>query len=286
MMACLESGEWCSVTWASCPCERFTHGQDARVTGAAVTARSRTIRSWRGGFTLLEIVIAMGMAAMLLATLYTGLFVAQRAKRSAAAAVEPARAASIAAEMVVQDLHGVLPPTGIFRGQFLGERIPGERGNADALEFYCIGQDPGVTDMAMGSGADAGAMIGAVNEMPLAEGIRKVALVLRTDVTPPVLVRQVTRNLLAPTAPVPEEEVICRNVRSFSVQYFDGYSWVNDWDSTTTDNVLPVAVSIRIEMEDPKAVAGGVEPKPLVITRLVPLACARPLEEPLFGGVQ
>ena len=239
------------------------------------------VRAASRGFTLLEIVIAMAMAAMLLATLYTGMFVAQRAKRSATAAVEPARAASIAAEMVVQDLHGVLPPTGIFRGQFLGERIPAERGNADALDFYCVGQDPGLTDTTASNGAAA---IGAINQQPLAEGIRRVTLLLRTDVTPPVLVRRVTRNLLAPTQAISEEEVICRNVRSFSVQYFDGYSWLSNWDSTTTDNILPVAVSFRIEMEDTKAAALGVEGKPQVITRLVPLACARPLEEPLLGG--
>jgi type II secretion system protein J len=218
------------------------------------------------GFTLLEIVIAMSIAAMLLGTLYTGMYVANRARRSATAAVDPARAASVAAEMMTQDLQGVLPPTGTLRGQFLGTRQQGPSGNADSVEFYCMGQDP----------VDPG------GEAPLSEGIRKVVLVLRTDVTPPTLVRQVTRNLLAPSTVQPEEEVICRNVRSFTVQYFDGFSWLSDWDSTMTDNVLPAAVAIRLEMENPAA--AGPDAPPLVISRVIPLACARPLTEPVTPG--
>jgi prepilin-type N-terminal cleavage/methylation domain-containing protein len=224
------------------------------------------VRKTSRGFTLLEVVTAMTIAAILLATLYSGMFVANRARRSATAAVDPARAASVAAEMMTQDLQGVLPPTGTLRGQFLGQRIGGTSGNADSVEFYCMGQDP----------VDPG------GEAPLSEGVRKVVLILRTDVTPPMLVRQVTRNLLAPTAPQPEEEVICRNVRSFTVQYFDGFSWLSDWDSTMTDNVLPAAVAIRLEMENPSALSA--DAPPLVISRVIPLACARPLTEPVTPG--
>ena len=230
------------------------------------STRSFRQKATRSAFTLLEIVIAMFIAAILLGTLYSGMYVANRARRSAAAAVDPARAASVAAEMMTQDLQGVLPPTGTLRGQFLGTRLPGPTGNADSVEFYCMGQDP----------------VEPGGEAPLSEGIRKVVLVLRTDVTPPMLVRQVTRNLLAPTAPVPEEEVICRNVRSFTIQYFDGFSWLADWDSTMTDNVLPAAIAIRLEMENPAAARP--DAPPLVISRVIPLACARPLTEPVTPG--
>jgi len=231
-----------------------------------MTQRTVPSHLHRGGFTLLEIVIAMSIAAILLATLYTSMYVATRAKTAAANAVEPARSASIAAEMMTQDLQGVLPPNGNFRGAFIGHRLPSGAGNADSMEFYCIGHD----------------QTAAGTETPLSEGIRKVDLVLRTDVQPPVLVRQVTRNLLAPTTPIPDEEIICRNVRSFSVQYFDGFSWLNDWDSTQTGDALPTAISIRLEMEDPTATTA--DARPLVISRVVPLACARPLDEPIIGG--
>ena len=221
----------------------------------------------RRGFTLLELLLAMSIAAMLMLTLYACMNVAIRAKRTAAAAVDPARSASIAAELVTQDLQGVLPPTGIMRGPFTGTRLPAAGGNADSLEFYCVGRDQGEV------------------ETPMSDGIRKVNLVLRTDVTPPVLMRRVTRNLLSPTTPVPEEEVLCRNVRSFTVQYYDGFNWLGSWDSTTVGDVLPIAVSIRLEMEDPTAtVPGGA--KPLVISRIIPLAAAKPLDEPIIGGAQ
>src|SRR5262245_42918761 len=125
------------------------------------------------GFTLLEIVLAMFIASLLLATLYSAMYVATRSKRVATLAVEPARSASIAAEMMTQDLQGVLPPNGNFRGAFKGTHQPAGAGSADMMEFYCIGQDET-------QGPNS----------PFAEGIRKVDLILRTDVQPPVLVRQ------------------------------------------------------------------------------------------------
>ena len=63
-----------------------------------------------------------------------------------------------------------------------------------------------------------------------------------------VLLRLVTRNLLATRVEDPEPEVLCRGVRSFDLMYHDGTDWQEDWDSAEHDNTLPRAVLITLEL--------------------------------------
>jgi hypothetical protein len=85
---------------------------------------------------------------------------------------------------------------------------------------------------------------------------------IRPD-NPPALVRRVTRNVLS-SVQQPADEVLCRNVQNFSVRYFDGTNWQTDWDSTALGDVLPYAVEVTLNIADRQ------------ITRIVPLACAKP----------
>jgi prepilin-type N-terminal cleavage/methylation domain-containing protein len=214
------------------------------------------LRSRGRGFSLLELILAMTMAAMLALSLYTAMSVTIRARRSAALAVEPTRAAVIAADLLRRDLESVLPPTGVLAGPFIGVHLAGTSGgDSDTAQFCTIGADPRPID--------------AISP-PLSEGIRRVELLVIEDASPPLLVRRVTRNLLASTEPQVEDEIICRGVRSFSLRYFDGLSWQENWDSTTLGDVLPMAVSITLELDDPALQT------PRRITRVVPLSCAQP----------
>lgn len=225
-------------------------------------------RQRRPAFTLMELSLAMGMMAMLALTLYMSMSIALRARDSAAANVGPVRAATVAADLVRQDLESVLPPSGNLAGPFIGymdASLPG--GRSDNVEYFCVGSDAGRIDS------------------PLAEGIRKVDLLVRTDVNPPVLVRQVYRNLLAQAEMPPDEEVLCRNVRSFSLRYFDGTLWQDQWDSTTMGDVLPIAVEMTLDIDYPQK--PGQPPTPYRIVRVIPLACAKPATTTgTSGGLQ
>jgi type II secretion system protein J len=230
-------------------------------------ARART-----RGFTLIELTLSMAMVAMLALSMYTALSVAQQARRNGTANVEQMRAITLAAEVLRHDFESVPPPTGTFAGPFVGIRQGGVGGDADQLEFFTIGQDEPLN----------------VNN-PMSEGIRKVQLLVRSDVTPPVLVRRVIKNLRPTVEPLAEEEVICRNVRSFSVKYFDGLAWQETWDSTTLGDVLPMSVAVTLELDDPTAVASGATPEASVrrMTRVFPLSCGKPVD-PLsaMGGME
>jgi len=204
---------------------------------------------------MLELLLAVTIMAMLALSLYTSMRVGLRARRTATEAVQPVRASTVAMDMICRDLESVMPPTGTLAGPFLGMRQLGSAGNADYLEFCCLGSE------------------GDEPRHPLYEGIRHVVLTLRSDVTPPVLVREVTRNLLARAQTEPEEEILCRNVRSLTFQYFDGTTWLEEWDSTALGDVLPFAVQIVLEMQDGER--SILEQTPSRVVRIVPLACAK-----------
>jgi general secretion pathway protein J len=227
------------------------------------TLSPRTGRESRG-FTLLELLLAMSMAAMLALSLYTAMRVTLKSRDSANAAVDPVRTASIAMDMIQQDFESVPPPppsdasTNVLGGPFYATHQPAGRGDNDTIEFYSLGADPVVGDPTEAS--------------PLAEGVRKIEFYVSTDTPSPTLVRRVTRNLLPASEATYDEEILCRDVRSFSLRYYDGTAWQEDWDSSTLDDSLPNAVAITLELGNVSA------DKPSQrITRVVPLACAKPL---------
>jgi len=181
-------------------------------------------------FTMLELLVAMALMVVIASCLYTALYTAFRAKRSALSAVEPTSSAINAIELIKQDTYGVLPPGGILAGAFIGNDSLGVNGvDADSLEFYTTSE----------------------NDHPVG-GLGKIELVLEEDTDYDRenyrLVRRITTNLLSPRAIDPEEQVLCRNVKSLNLRYFDGDNWLDEWDSTADANSLPLAMEIDIQV--------------------------------------
>lgn len=191
-------------------------------------------------FTMLELLVAMTLMVVIASCLYTALYTGFRAKRSALSAVEPTSLAINAIELIKQDTYGVLPVGGTLAGTFLGNDSLGINGvDADSLEFYTT-------------------HIYSENDNPVG-GLGKIELGLEEDTDNLAgntvydrdnyrLVRRITTNLLSPRAIEPEEQVLCRNVRSLNFRYFDGDSWLEEWDSTADANSLPLAMEIDIQV--------------------------------------
>jgi general secretion pathway protein J len=231
-------------------------------------------RSHRG-FTLLEVILAMLLASLLAVSMYGAMHVAFGARKTAMTASDPLRAVSIAADLVRHDLESVPPPTGILAGPFQGTHSAGPSGSDnDTLTFYSIASDPSASNPQ-----------NATQDNPLSDGIRKIELGVRTDMQPPALVRHVTRNLMPGQEAKVEEEVLARDVRGLSLRYFDGTNWQEDWDSTVVGDVLPVAVAITVELNDPDHPAP--QPSARKTTRMIALSCARILDTAgTSGGTQ
>jgi prepilin-type N-terminal cleavage/methylation domain-containing protein len=220
-------------------------------------------------FTLLELLVAMVLMVVAAACLYTALYTGFRARRSALLAVEPTSLAINAIELLKQDIYGVLPPSGVLAGAFLGTDSIGINGvDADSLAFYTT-------------------HIYADEDRP-AGGLGKIELVLEEDTEYDQadyrLVRRLTTNLLSPRATDPEEQVLCRNVTSLNLRYFDGEGWLDEWDSTADANSLPVAVEIEIQIrQKPTSGAGESQQRRLVQSFAIPCG-ASTMQEQESGG--
>jgi len=190
-----------------------------------------------GAFTLLELLVAMTLMVVTAACLYTALYTGFRAKRSAASAVEPTLLAINAIELMKQDACGILPVGGTLAGSLLGTDAQGLNGvDADSLEFYTTHIYTSNDRLVGGSG--------------------KIELILEQDSDEDTasdrknyrLVRKVSTNLLSPRTIDPDEQVLCRNVRSLNLRYYDGEEWLDEWDSTADANSLPLAMEIDIQV--------------------------------------
>jgi len=224
--------------------------------------RRYTPQARHRGFTLLELALAAAMVAIIGLTLYAALSIGFRARGSANNQVRAMREAAIALDVVQQDLQSIPPPGGTLTGTFIGYAMGTSGAAADSLTFHAIGRDTDAGDNVFG------------------EGVRRIELALRTDVTPQLLVRRVQRNLLSSVEEEPAEEVLARGVRAFSVRYYDGYGWLDEWDSTLQDNALPQAVELTIELDQPRPNAPD---KSYRVTQVIPLPCATPLDAETGG---
>ncbi len=189
----------------------------------------------RKGFTLLEMLAAMSLMMAAAACLYSSLYTGFRAKRGAEAAIEPSIVAANAIEIIKQDILGALPPNGVLAGAFMGaDAADGSGNDSDIVMLYTTHAH-----------ASQSAVTGGVSE---------IELLLESDDDDYSdnggykLVRRVTTNLLSPKTLDPEEQVLCRSVGSLNIRYFDGYTWLDEWDSTGQDDTLPLAVEIDLQI--------------------------------------
>ena len=184
-------------------------------------------------FTLLEVLVATALISILAGSLYATLRIAFKARRSAMASVEPVRKADLALGLLGEDLRSAAVPNGRLAGPFAGQDAADDRGHdSDSLAFY-----------------------GTTRSPEAAEGIgdlQKVELLCEpsADGETQVLVRCVTTNLLSPTTVEPQREILCRGVYAFNLRYFDGTDWLDTWDSTTVNNVLPSAIEVTLQLND------------------------------------
>jgi len=207
------------------------------------------------GFTLLELLVATAMTAVLAGSLYATLHAAFKARSSAVAVVARARRAEAAFEIIRADLASAVVPKGILAGPFLG---------ADGVDTLGRPDDA----LALYTAASAGGYTEGAGDIRMVELLRD-AIEDGEGGEQPALLRLVTRDLLATTTPEPDEQVLCRDVAGLDLRYFDGMDWRDDWDSTAIGNVLPAAVEVTIGLLDEQAPDGVRE-----ITRIFPLPCS------------
>ena len=122
------------------------------------------------GFTLIEVVIASAIMAVIALSLFTALRIGFQARDKALSSVGPARAAEIAMDMVRRDLEAALPPRGTLAKEFFGQDGP-ETPGTSAVRFYAIGRAPDTATNGSASGMFSSARpAGAQQQDPTSAG--------------------------------------------------------------------------------------------------------------------
>ncbi|HZQ46215.1 MAG TPA: type II secretion system protein GspJ [Verrucomicrobiae bacterium] len=208
-----------------------------------------------GAFTLIELLLAVAIAAVVLIAINSVLFGAIHLRAKTMEATEQTLPMDRAVATLKQDLLCILQPGTNGSNTIVGPMGTDATGvgltQTPLLEIYTASGTVG-DDVPWGS-------------------IQKIDYWLQpsTNRNGPLgqdLVRGVTRNLLPTTATPPEQQqVLLQNVQRLQLSFFDGTNWNDTWSTTLTN--VPVAIKGAISFAKPRP--GGMMSLPVQF--LVPI---------------
>ena len=202
-------------------------------------------------FTLIEMILAIGVASIVLIAVNTVLFASLRLRDATTDTVDAAAPVDQAMTFIRRDLECVVTPTNgttkVLSGDF---RV----GNVTS---------PGVPEPVA---IEMFTATGALSASAPWGDIQRVTYELRqsTDrnATGKDLVRSVVRNLLTLTTPETQDQLMLSGVQNIKFTCFDGMQWQDVWDTTgvtSTYTNLPLAVRVDIQLSGSSANAGPIE---------------------------
>jgi type II secretion system protein J len=190
-------------------------------------------------FTLIEMILAIGVAAIVLITVSTVFFAAIRLRETTQNAVDNSKPADFAVATLKRDLECIVTPTNgtskVLSGDFrVGDITSSGNAGPVAIEMFTT--------------------TGQVGDQQPWGDLQRVTYELRDPTVRNAagkdLYRSVTRNLLSSTTPEVEDQWIMSGVQTLTFSCYDGVQWWNTWDTTglTSANTnLPVAVRVDIQ---------------------------------------
>ncbi|MGH8024478.1 MAG: type II secretion system protein GspJ [Limisphaerales bacterium] len=195
--------------------------------------------SLRQAFTLIEMILAIGVAAIVLVTICTVFFAGLRLRNATENYVDAATPVDQTLATMRRDLACIVTPTNgttkVLSGDFrVGNVVSTGNGGPVAIEMFTA--------------------TGEIGDAAPWGDIQRVTYELRDPTTGNApgkdLIRSVTRNLLSPTPVTPDDQQMMGGVQSITFSCYDGAQWWNTWDTTglTSPNTnLPVAVRVDIQ---------------------------------------
>jgi type II secretion system protein J len=189
----------------------------------------------RHAFTLLELVMALGASAVILAAVYGVFSRAVHLRDDATARTRESRVRTHAAAIIRDDLRHAL--------------ISGST-TATSLALKLTGSTEGVASGFPGYLAFTTTTGRDFDDTPIAD-VQEVEYYIVDDPEAAnrqagLLVRTVDRTLLAQTRETPPEEPLLRGVEKMEVEFYDGDAWQTSWEVSDTDTTLPEAVRVRL----------------------------------------
>lgn len=248
------------------------------------SARGADLCAGGGAFTLIELLLATAIFAVVLLAIQTVFFAGLTLRNRATAALDDSLPVHQALAILRKDLQNTVTPGSVLAGDFRlggpasttrsGAATASGAANASATSSS---RSSSLSAQSSGSGNESGGLdfftsTGVLREWEVGGDIQEVNYQLmeplqKTDKTwGQDLVRGVTRNLLAYTAPEPEEQRLLENVESLEFEFYDGQDWQETWDTTVDGTSLPKAVRVSLLMAtDPKKSAVRREPIRMIV---------------------
>lgn len=184
-------------------------------------------------FTLIEVMLAVGIMAAIMVVINSVLFGALRVVDRTNDAVDSGRPVRLTADVLRRDLQCVMAP---------GKTLPRDFKVGDVSELN-TGQ-PVAIEMYTATGVLRA-------DEPWAD-IQKVTYAMQPSTDRSAagndLVRSVTRNLLCTSVPDTDDQHLLGGLQNVRFACYDGTQWVDAWDTANGNTNLPVAVRVRIQL--------------------------------------
>jgi general secretion pathway protein J len=231
----------------------------------SVTGRAKSYPARRSGFTLLELLLAVLVFAIVLGALHVVFFSAFRLRSRTVDAIERSLPLQQALAIIKRDLANVVPPGGTLSGALQSTPTISTSGS---LTSSMRGQ----------SGPQFYTATGIVDDSGPWSEIRRVSYYLAapTNDAPGLdLYRSVARNLLPVTQDESDDQYLMSGVESVEFQYHDGNAWQDTWDSTQVDaatgltNNLPRAIKLELQLYQENRSFGAPAPVLLIVPVVV-----------------
>lgn len=188
------------------------------------------------GFTLLEVMLALIVCGIVLAAVNGVYFGALKLRNRTSANIEAALPIQHAVAVIKRDLTGIMLPGGSFGGPF--QSTPTNTMNVVSAV------------LGVRTSPDIYTNTGIIDENTEFAAVQRVAYYLAVPTNNAAgsdLMRGVTRDLLPITVAMPDPQFLMSGVAQLTMQFYDGSSWAETWDSTTATN-LPLAVKVQITL--------------------------------------
>lgn len=199
-------------------------------------------------FTLLELLVAMTIMAIITASLYSTLSLAFKIKDTTLNTIGPQARMNAIFDIIRNDLSCCVSPDMTLAGAFLGNNE--EILDNDQLIFSTSNYI-------------------SFSEEPACDIYRVEYSLERYDQwSGYALVKRTATNVLSQSDPTTKEEILCRNIYYFDVLYFDGSDWTNKWDSESTETPLPTLVKISI-ITSRKNEIDFTDPETVLVSRII-----------------
>lgn len=195
-------------------------------------------RAGQGAFTLLELLLATAVGAIVLLVINATFFGALRLHNATHDKIGDNLAIQRTLSIIRRDLAGIMIPasptatTNRFSGQLTSDVT-----STNDLDNNSERVTPDITTNS-----------GKIDGWTSYAEVQMVSYYLSpaaNGAPTKDLVRVVTRNLLPAAEPTTENQTLLSGVTSAGISYFDGQDWLDTWDSTTTSS-LPTAIKFSL----------------------------------------